>query len=48
MHLANSKAMFQRLLDAARGVDAAKVDSFRAERDYEGLELYILERLMGQ
>ena len=29
-------------------VDAAKVESFRAERDYEGLEMYILEKLMGK
>jgi hypothetical protein len=26
----------------------AKVESVRAERDYEGLELYILEHLMGR
>jgi len=28
-------------------VDAAKVEGYRAERDYEGLEMYILEHLMG-
>ncbi len=47
-HLANSKAMFQHLIEIARSVDAAKVESFRAERDYEGLEMYILETLMGR
>src|SRR5207247_4150311 len=31
-HLANSKAMFLRLLDVVRLVDAAKVQSFRTER----------------
>ena len=41
-HLANSKAMFLRLLDVVRSVDDAKVEAFRAERDYEGLEMYIL------
>src|SRR5438067_337155 len=46
-HLANSRAMFLRLVDLARGVDAEKVERFRAERDYEGLEMYILEKLMG-
>src|SRR5207247_1681830 len=46
-HLANSKAMFERLVEIARGVDAAKIEAFRAERDYEGLELYILGKLMG-
>jgi xylose isomerase len=47
-HLANSRAMFLRLLDVARSVDAAKVEGFRAERDYEGLEMYILETLLGK
>jgi xylose isomerase len=46
-HLANSRAMFQLLLEVARGVDAAKIESFRAERDYEGLEMYIMSKLMG-
>jgi xylose isomerase len=47
-HLANSKEMFQRLLAVARGVDAATVEEYRSERDYEGLELYILGKLMGR
>jgi xylose isomerase len=47
-HLANSLEMFKRLLAVARGVDVAKVEAYRAERDYEGLELYILGKLMGQ
>jgi xylose isomerase len=47
-HLVNSMEMFKRLLEVARSVDAAKVESFRAERDYEGLEMYILEKLMGR
>jgi xylose isomerase len=46
-HLANSKAMFLRLLDVVRNVDNAKVEAFRAERDYEGLEMYVLTTLMG-
>ena len=46
-HLANSKAMFERLVEVARSVDAAKVERFRTERDYEGLEMYILETLLG-
>jgi hypothetical protein len=29
-------------------VDDAKVEAFRVERDYEGLEMYILEKLMGR
>ncbi len=47
-HLANSREMFLRLLDVVRGVDNAKVEQFRAERDYEGLERYILGQLMGR
>ena len=31
----------------ARSVDAARVESFRAARDYEGLEMYIVEMLLG-
>ena len=47
-HLANSREMFLRLLDVVRSVDNDKVESFRAERDYEGLEMYILTTLMGR
>jgi xylose isomerase len=47
-HLANSKRMFEHLVQLARSVDAAKVEGFRSSRDYEGLELYILEKLMGK
>jgi xylose isomerase len=47
-HLANSREMFFRLLDVARSVDDAKVEAFRVERDYEGLEIYILGKLMGR
>ena len=36
------------LLGVARSVDNAKVERYRAERDYEGLELYILGKLMGK
>jgi xylose isomerase len=47
-HLANSREMFLRLLEVARAVDAGKVEAFRSERDYEGLEMYILAKLMGK
>src|SRR5258708_13977186 len=47
-HLANSKEMFLRLLEVVRNVDASKVEAYRSERDYEGLELYILGQLMGR
>jgi xylose isomerase len=46
-HLANSRAMFLKLLEVARGVDEKKVESWRARRDYESLEMYILDKLLG-
>ncbi len=47
-HLANSREMFLRLLDVVRSVDANTVEEYRSERDYEGLELYVLGKLMGR
>ncbi len=47
-HLSNSKEMFLRLLEVVRGIDAKKVEEYRAARDYEGLELYVLGKLMGR
>src|SRR5262249_3071581 len=47
-HLVNSRAMFLRLLEVARALNPEKVDAYRKERDYEGLEMYILEKLMGK
>jgi xylose isomerase len=47
-HLANSREIFLRLLDVVRALDAGEVEEYRAERDYEGLELYILSKLMGR
>jgi xylose isomerase len=47
-HLANSREMFLRLLDVARSIDTGKVEEYRDERDYEGLEMYILSALIGR
>jgi xylose isomerase len=46
-HLTNSRDMFLRMLDVVRRVDTKKVEAFRAARDYEGLERYVLWHLMG-
>jgi xylose isomerase len=46
-HLANSKAMFERLLAVSRSLDVAVIEKLRTERDYEALELLILEKLCG-
>ena len=47
-HLSNSRTVFLRMVELARAVDESRVEQYRAERDYEGLEMYILERLMGK
>jgi xylose isomerase len=48
IHLANSRRMFHRLLDIVRGVDEAKVEEYRRNRQYEQLEMFILNALTGQ
>jgi hypothetical protein len=40
--------MFEQLLEVVRSVDVSAVEQYRAERDYEGLEMYILRTLMGK
>jgi xylose isomerase len=47
-HLVHSKAVFLRLVEVARSVDAARVEEYRSQRNYEGLEMYVLEKLMGK
>ncbi len=45
-HLANSRKMFLKLVDVSRGIDRKKVDALRKARDYEELDIYILQCLM--
>ncbi|HWE39027.1 MAG TPA: TIM barrel protein [Isosphaeraceae bacterium] len=47
-HLAHSKTMFLRLLDVVRSVDVSKVEHFRAQHQYEQLEMLVLNALMGR
>ncbi len=47
-HLANSRQMFLHLVDIVRSLDTTLIESFRATRDYEALDLYICEKLMGK
>jgi len=47
-HLTNSREMFLRLLEVVRSVSVEQVETFRSERDYEGLERHILAKLMGR
>jgi len=47
-HLANSRTIFLALLDVVRGLNQTAVDKLIAERDYEGLDLLIVNALMGR
>ncbi len=47
-HLANSRAMFERLLEVVRTVDERTVEELRLARKYEHLEMLILRALMGR
>ena len=46
-HLSNSRAFFLGLVDKARSLDRGKEAAFIAARDYEGLERFIVNHLMG-
>jgi xylose isomerase len=46
-HLKNSREMFLKLLDIVRNIDKNKIEKYRKERDYESLEMYILNSLIG-
>jgi xylose isomerase len=46
-HLKNSRAMFLHLLEKVRTYDNARVEDCRARRDFEALELYTLQHLLG-
>lgn len=46
-HLKNSQKIFHHLVEKVRSFDRTKEASFREARDYEGLECYVLEHLMG-
>jgi len=47
-HLSNSRTIFLQLLDVVRGLDRRVVDGLIAERDYEELDLLIVNALMGR
>ncbi|NOZ21128.1 MAG: TIM barrel protein [Planctomycetes bacterium] len=47
-HLENSRKIFLMLVDLVRKVSEKKVESFRTARDYEGLEMYLIQKLMGK
>ncbi len=47
-HLANSREIFMKLLEISRSLDEKRMDAFIAERDYESLDLYLVQALMGK
>jgi len=47
-HLSNSRTIFLRLLDVVRSLDQKKIDQMIQARDYEELDLYIVNALMGR
>src|SRR5262249_47198207 len=47
-HLATRRGMVLRRLEVGGRLDNGRVERYRSERDYEGLELDILGKLMGK
>ena len=47
-HLSNSKAIFLKLLEISRSLDQTKIEQFIAERDYEELDLYMMQSILGR
>jgi len=47
-HLVNSKRIFENLLGVVRSMNHTEVEALRAARDYEGLEMLIINKLMGK
>lgn len=48
LHLSNSRTIFLRLLEISRSLDESKMASLIDDRNYEALELYIIQRLIGE
>ncbi len=47
-HLSNSRTIFLKLVELVRSLNQTKVDQLIAERDYEELDLLIINHLMGR
>jgi xylose isomerase len=46
-HLRLSKQIFLALLEVVKGLDRSRLDSYRQDRNYEALEYFIIENIMG-
>jgi xylose isomerase len=47
-HLSNSRTIFLKLVDVVRSLDNKKIEKLIAQRDYEELDMLIINRLMGK
>jgi xylose isomerase len=47
-HLSNSRAVFLRLVELVRGLDKGRVEELIMRRDYEELDMLIINHLMGK
>jgi len=47
-HLSNSRTVFLKLLEISRSLDDDKLEAMIGERDYEALDLYIVQSLLGE
>jgi xylose isomerase len=47
-HLSNSRSIFLSLLDLVRSLDQGHVEGLIAERDYEELDMVIINHLIGR
>ncbi len=48
LHLSNSLEMFNNLLEISRNIDEEQIQGYIDDRDYEGLDLYIMKQLIGK
>jgi xylose isomerase len=46
-HLANSRDVFLKLLDLSRSLDETTIDNYVSERNYEALDLYVMNAILG-
>jgi len=46
-HLSNSRTVFLKLLELSRSLDETKVEELIVKRNYEELDLLIIEHLLG-
>ena len=47
-HLSNSRTIFLRMVELVRSLDKSKVDALVQQRDYEELDMLIIDHLMGK